>query len=132
MSSSSGEEVAGGGDYRRLPRRRWTADEKLAIVLEAERSGEPVAAVARRHGINANLLFNWRQRYRDGTLDRSRIGPRGGAAGAGGFIDLGVIGQGPGGGQVEIELAGGTKVRIGAGVSSETLGVALAAAKAHL
>ncbi len=57
----------------RRPRRRWTLAEKLAIVEAAKTSGDPVSVVARRHGMNANHLFNWLQRDREGTLDRGAL-----------------------------------------------------------
>ncbi len=41
-------------------RRSFTAEEKLAIVREAERAGETVSSVARRHGILASVVFRWR------------------------------------------------------------------------
>ena len=75
-------------DYRQRSRRSWTIDEKLAIVAEAEASDETVAAVARRHGMNANHLFNWIQRAGDGTLDRRGLG--GVSDDPTRFIDLGV------------------------------------------
>lgn len=37
--------------------------EKRSIVEQAMRPGASVAAVARRHGVNANLLFGWRRLY---------------------------------------------------------------------
>jgi transposase len=46
--------------------------EKRRIVEEALSGGCSVAEVARRHGINTNLLFNWRRLYRQGLLDRCR------------------------------------------------------------
>jgi transposase len=49
---------------RKRPRRRWSKDEKRAIVEEAEFPDASVAEVALRHEINANLLFRWRQEYR--------------------------------------------------------------------
>ena len=58
------------GEERCRTRRSWTIDEKLAIVREAKTCGDAIALVARRHGMNANHLFNWMQRERDGTLDR--------------------------------------------------------------
>ena len=42
--------------YRHRRRRSWTPEEKLAIVLEAEASDDPVAEVARRHGMNARSM----------------------------------------------------------------------------
>jgi transposase len=49
-----------------------TNSEKRRIVEEALRGDESVAAVARRHGINANLLFNWRKLYQQGLLEQCR------------------------------------------------------------
>jgi transposase len=42
-------------------RRSWSREEKRRIVEETSRPGASVADVARRHGVNANLLFNWRK-----------------------------------------------------------------------
>lgn len=53
-------------------RRSWTVDQKLAIVREAQESGDPVAVVARRHDMNANHLFMWIEQARKGTLGRRR------------------------------------------------------------
>jgi transposase len=49
--------------------RRWrTAEEKRRIVEETLEPGASVAAVARRHRINANQVFQWRRQYRAGGL----------------------------------------------------------------
>ncbi len=45
----------------RRSRRSWSRDEKRRIVEETFRAGASVADVARRHGVNANLVFNWRK-----------------------------------------------------------------------
>jgi transposase len=42
-------------------RRSWSAEEKQRIVAEAVVPGASVAAIARRHGVNANLVFTWRR-----------------------------------------------------------------------
>jgi transposase len=62
-------------------RRTWSLEERQRIVAEALAPGESVAAVARRHGLNANLVFKWVRRSREGWLDRRRApaketGPR--------------------------------------------------------
>ena len=44
-------------------------EEKRSIVEAAMRPGVSVAAVARRHGLNANLLFAWRRLYLQGLLE---------------------------------------------------------------
>jgi transposase len=49
-------------------RRRWTAEEKLAMVQEAEQPGMSISAVARRHGIHPNQLFGWRRLMQEGAL----------------------------------------------------------------
>ena len=53
-------------------RRMRTNEEKRRIVEEALVPGASVAAVARRHGVNANLLFGWRRLHKQGLLKRSR------------------------------------------------------------
>lgn len=40
-------------------RRSWTDAEKRAICLETLKDGVSVAAVARCHGMNSNLIFKW-------------------------------------------------------------------------
>jgi transposase len=45
-------------------------DEKQRIVGEALGEGASVARVARAHGVNANLVFNWCRLYRAGRLGR--------------------------------------------------------------
>ena len=53
---------------RIVPRRHRTVEEKIRIVEEALEAGASNAEVARRHGLNANLLFNWRRQYERGLL----------------------------------------------------------------
>ncbi len=49
-------------------RRRWTTEQKLALVAEAMRPGSSVAGVADRHGMSRSLLFEWRRQAREGTM----------------------------------------------------------------
>lgn len=58
----------------RATRRMRTLDEKLAILKEAAQPGASVALVARKHGMNANLLFGWRRLHRRGLLEEQRHG----------------------------------------------------------
>jgi transposase len=53
-------------------RRSWSMEERQRIVGEALAPNASVAAVARRHGLNANLVFKWIRRAREGWLDRRR------------------------------------------------------------
>jgi transposase len=55
-----------------VKRRSWSFEERQRIVAEALAPGASVAAVARRHGLNANLIFKWLRRSREGWLDRRR------------------------------------------------------------
>ena len=58
-------------------RRRWSAQEKLQIVLETLDGRVSVPVIARRHNLNANQLFSWRGQYRRGelTADAQRSDP---------------------------------------------------------
>jgi transposase len=53
-------------------RRTRSLDERKRIVQEALAPGVSVASVARRHGLNANLIFKWIRRSREEWRDRRR------------------------------------------------------------
>ncbi|WP_228393860.1 IS3 family transposase [Pseudomonas helleri] len=55
-------------------RRRWSTEQKLAMVRESLEPGQSVSVVARRNGINANQLFLWRKLYQDGSLSAVSAG----------------------------------------------------------
>ena len=57
---------ADGGERRR---RTWSADQKQRIIAESFAPGGSVAEVARRYGLNANMLFTWRRRERADVND---------------------------------------------------------------
>jgi transposase len=57
---------------RRATRRMRTIQEKLAIVQEALQPGNSIAAVARKHEVNHNLLFGWMRLHRRGLLTEQR------------------------------------------------------------
>ena len=46
-------------------RRKWSAQEKAAIVAESLAEGAIVSEVARRHGLSPQQVFGWRARLRD-------------------------------------------------------------------
>jgi transposase-like protein len=50
-------------------RRRWSEEEKRAVVAETYVEGETVNGVARRHKINPNMLLSWSSLRR---LNRAR------------------------------------------------------------
>jgi transposase len=55
--------------------RRWyDLDFKLKVLNETFAPDASVAAVARRHGMNSNVLFRWRKDFRDGKLGVSVTG----------------------------------------------------------
>lgn len=58
----------------RATRRMRTVAEKVAIVEEASEPGASVAMVARKHGVNANLVFGWIRLHRRGLLQTQRQG----------------------------------------------------------
>jgi transposase len=49
-------------------RRRWSAQEKAALVRQTYEPGMSVSLVARQNGVAASLLFNWRKLDREGAL----------------------------------------------------------------
>ena len=55
-------------------RRRWSAEEKLAMVRESFEPGKTVSMVARQHGVNPNQLFRWRKLHQDGGLSAVSAG----------------------------------------------------------
>ena len=53
-------------------RRMRTVAEKRRIVEETLVGGASVALIARKHDLNANLLFGWRRLYKQGVLEACR------------------------------------------------------------
>jgi transposase len=119
----------------RRRRRSWSDAEKQRIVAETLEPGASVSIVARRHDLNANLLFTWRRQARagrsaaDGTAvafvpaliqaERSASDSRTCAperdAGRLAARSTVVVGQ------MEIVLAGGTRVIVGNDVDEAAL-----------
>ena len=46
-------------EIRRNTRRKYSAEEKIRIVLEGLRGEESIAAICRREGIHTNLYYKW-------------------------------------------------------------------------
>ena len=68
-------------DKRGEPRRRYEHSFKRQVVAETLVEGATIAGIALRHGLNANLVFNWKkdQRFNGGCQRRSKNRPFGGA-----------------------------------------------------
>ena len=100
-------------------RRRWASSEKASIVEESLRPGALVTAVARRHDVHPNLLHHWRRQAKRG-LD-----------GGQGLKFLPVVtapaSRPKAEGTIEIELAGGVRVRVDGAVDEAALGRVLRA-----
>jgi transposase len=50
-------------DIRRQTRRKFSAEEKIRIVLEGLRGEESIATLCRREGIVANLYYRWSKEF---------------------------------------------------------------------
>ena len=55
-------------------RRRWTTAQKLKVVSESLAPHASVTEVARRHGLNPNLIYRWRHQAKAGALSRAPEG----------------------------------------------------------
>ena len=101
----------------RRKRRFWSDAEKRMICVQARLPGVSVSQVARRYDVNANLVFSW--------LRDPRFEPDEGAVEEhAGFLPVEIIDAcaEPGGeaeadapapaGRIELELAGGHRLRI--------------------
>jgi len=53
-------------------RRRYTLDQKMAVLAEAGQPGMSISFVARKHGIAPSLLFGWRRRMAEGGKEAVR------------------------------------------------------------
>jgi len=67
----SGDKPSARYDVISDTRRRWSVIEKAAIVAEASGDCPNISAVARRHGIKPSLLFRWKK-----ERDRAACTPR--------------------------------------------------------
>jgi len=50
-------------EIKRKTRRKFTAEEKIRIILEGLRGEESIAAICRRESIHANLYYNWSKSF---------------------------------------------------------------------
>jgi len=49
--------------------RRWTAQQKLAILEEARRGDTQVSEVCRRHQLAPGVFYQWERKMRSGALE---------------------------------------------------------------
>ena len=99
-------------------RRLWSDDEKRRIVAETFAPGASVSIVARRHDLNANMLFTWRRQ-----IGTSALLPAGDAMT---FVPAAITPEAaptvsPLAGRMEIVLADGDRIIMGKDVDAAAL-----------
>ena len=57
-------------DIRRETRRKYSAEEKIRIVLEGLRGEESIAELCRREGISPNLYYKWSKEFLEAGKQR--------------------------------------------------------------
>ena len=55
---------------RQATRKRYTAEEKIRIVMEGVRGEEPVSAICRREGIHSNMYYRWLKSFMEAGKQR--------------------------------------------------------------
>ena len=103
-------------------RRRWTAAEKERLVAASLEPGAVMSALAREAGVHPSQLYAWRRalcaRRTPAGADFAAVRIASDAVTAGVPAPLGII---------EIEFAGGARMRISGPVDAPTLSAAVAA-----
>jgi len=104
-------------------RRRWSAEQKRAIVNEIATAGGSVSEVARRHGVHTSLLFRWRRDLWTERDDGAQVSP----AAAPKFLPVGLpppcaeTSSPTRRGAIEIAIAGGRTVCVDSDVDTAAL-----------
>ena len=49
-----------------MKQRKYTSDEKMAVVLEMRKTQKPVSQICKEHGIRDSLAYRWRDEALDG------------------------------------------------------------------
>ena len=118
--------------WRKRSRRKWSEAERREIVLASFAAGASLAGVAREYGINANLLWNWRRKFKlaGGTL------PAKSASIAVDFVPVGTVVEAvtspsrKSDGLIEVNLPGGARITVDATVDQQALVRVLCALRA--
>jgi len=107
-------------------RRRWTDEEKAAIVAESQVPGAQASEIALRYGLHRNQLYAWRREFGSAVANAmAEAGTQGPD-----FVPV-VAESNTGSGAAAIEIAiGSAIVRVGAGVELAFLGRVLRLLKA--
>ena len=113
--------------FHERARRRWSEADKRRLVEETLAPGETVHGVARRHGVNTSQLFTWRKRLRIGLEPVTAPSVAGFAAVAIAPTTVSPVDDTVPSGLIEIELAGGDRVRISGAVDPGVVAAALRA-----
>ena len=57
-------------EIKRKTRRRFSAEEKIRIVLEGLRGEDTIAGLCRREGLSPNLYYNWSKEFLESGQQR--------------------------------------------------------------
>jgi transposase len=108
----------------RRTKRLWTDKEKRSICFQTMAPGVSVAQVARRYAVNANLIFKWLRDPRFAPDPASALPPPEDAR----FLPVEIVAQARSAptapaaeNNIEIELAGGHRMRISGSYDPEAL-----------
>jgi transposase len=113
--------------FHERARRRWSEADKRRLVEETLAPGETVHGVARRHGVNTSQLFTWRKQLRIGLEPVTAPSVAGFATVAIAPTTVSPVDDTVPSGLIEIELAGGDRVRITGAVDPGVVAAALRA-----
>lgn len=113
-----------GDGVARRTKRLWTDDEKRSICFQTTAPGVSVAQVARRYAVNANLIFKWLRDTRFAPDPTAVPSPSEDMR----FLPVEIVAetQAPtaapvANNHIEIELAGGHRIRISGSYDPEAL-----------
>ena len=57
-------------EIKRNTRRKFSAEEKIRIIMEGLRGEDSIAAICRREGIHANLYYTWSKNFMEAGKHR--------------------------------------------------------------